>query len=190
MIARHLPCSPNLFTNESRADQREKLHDEDGGAGRGASSPFFCEMVFPASTSMKRPPEQAVVGLLRNPESARSCASPARSWRADAPGRIDALTAYHRTQRAFSFMRFLYCGLLLPLDFLWLSAHVSGSSGKEQGETAMTHMVEGSKGGRNSVLPLAVGIMSAFIIALMLLIGIVGKNTTPNTAQLTTEATR
>ena len=54
----------------------------------------------------------------------------------------------------------------------------------------MTHMVEGSKGGRNSVLPLAVGITSAFIIALMLLIGIVGKNTTPNTAQLTTEATR
>ena len=54
----------------------------------------------------------------------------------------------------------------------------------------MTHMVEGSKVGRNSVFVLAVGIISAFIIALMLLIGIAGKNTTPNTAQLTTEATR
>ena len=29
------------------------------------------------------------------------------------------------TDRAFSFMRFLYRGLPLPLVFLWLSAHVS-----------------------------------------------------------------
>jgi hypothetical protein len=52
----------------------------------------------------------------------------------------------------------------------------------------MTHMDEGSKGGRNSVL--AFSIVSAFMIVLMLLIGVAGKSTTPNTAQLTTEATR
>jgi hypothetical protein len=61
---------------------------------------------------------------------------------------------------------------------------------KGTGEIAMTHMVEGSKGGRNSVLALPVGIMSAVIIVLMLLIGVAGKSTTPNTAQLNTEATR
>jgi hypothetical protein len=52
----------------------------------------------------------------------------------------------------------------------------------------MTYMDEGSKGGRNSVL--VVGIVPAIMIVLMILIGVAGKNTTPNMAQLTTEATR
>jgi hypothetical protein len=56
------------------------------------------------------------------------------------------------------------------------------------GEIAMTHMDEGSKGGRNSVL--AFSIVTAFMLVLMILIGVAGKNTTPNTAQLTTETTR
>ena len=37
---------------------------------------------------------------------------------------IDGITGL-QAQRAFSFTRFLYRGLLLPLVFLWLSAHVS-----------------------------------------------------------------
>jgi hypothetical protein len=53
VIARHSPPSLNLLANESRADEREKLHDESGGAGRGPSSPFFCEMVFPASAALE-----------------------------------------------------------------------------------------------------------------------------------------
>jgi hypothetical protein len=52
----------------------------------------------------------------------------------------------------------------------------------------MTYMDEGSKGGRNFVL--GVGFVPAFMIVLMILIGCAGKNTTPNMAQLTTEATR
>jgi hypothetical protein len=47
-------------------------------------------------------------------------------------------------------------------------------------------MDEGSKGGRNFVL--GVGFVPAFMIVLMILIGCAG--TTPNMAQLTTEATR
>jgi hypothetical protein len=41
MIARYLPRSLNLLTNESRADKREKLHDETGEQAGGSSSPFF-----------------------------------------------------------------------------------------------------------------------------------------------------
>jgi hypothetical protein len=80
--------------------------------------------------------------------------------------------------------------LAAPSRFFMAFSPCQWSPRKGTGEIAMTHMVEGSKVGRNSVFVLAVGIMSAFIIALMLLIGIAGKNTTPNTAQLTTEATR
>jgi hypothetical protein len=41
VIARYLPRSLNLLTNESRADEREKLHDETGEQAGGSSSPFF-----------------------------------------------------------------------------------------------------------------------------------------------------
>jgi hypothetical protein len=48
-IARHSPRSLNLFANESRADEREKLHDETGEQAGGPSSPFFlCFPVFPS----------------------------------------------------------------------------------------------------------------------------------------------
>ena len=41
MIARYLPRSLNLLTNESRADKREKLHDATGEQAGGSSSPFL-----------------------------------------------------------------------------------------------------------------------------------------------------
>ena len=77
--------------------------------------------------------------------------------------------------------------LAVPSRFFMAFSPCQRSPRKGIGEIAMTHMVEGSKGGRNSVLPLAVGIIT---IVLMLLIGVAGKSMTPNTAQLTTEATR
>jgi hypothetical protein len=94
------------------------------------------------------------------------------------------------TDRAFSFMRFLYRGLPLPLVFLWLSAHLS-SPIKEIGEIAMadrpiTHMDEGSKGGRNSVL--LFGLVASILTVLLILVGVGGKNVAPNLAQSSTES--
>jgi hypothetical protein len=69
VIARHSPRSLNLLTNESRADQREKLHDETGELAGGPSSPLILlEMVFPAFTSMRqeaRSGEVLAAGSLR-----------------------------------------------------------------------------------------------------------------------------
>ena len=41
MIARYLPRSLNLLTNEIARRQEGKAARRDGGAGRGVSSPFF-----------------------------------------------------------------------------------------------------------------------------------------------------
>jgi hypothetical protein len=54
MIARYSPRSLNLLTDESRADEREKLHDETGEQAGGAKLSLFFEAVFPAFTSMNQ----------------------------------------------------------------------------------------------------------------------------------------
>ena len=68
------------------------------------------------------------------------CATPSTSFPAFRPALVRATDVgglrvthrrYHRvtgTQRTLSSMRFLYRGLPFPLVFLWLSAHVSGTT--------------------------------------------------------------
>jgi hypothetical protein len=50
----------------------------------------------------------------------------------------------------------------------------------------MTHMDEGSKGGRNSVLEFT--IVAALLTVVLILIGVAGKNVAPNTVQSNTES--
>jgi hypothetical protein len=62
---------------------------------------------------------------------------------------------------------------------------------KEIGEIAMadrpmTDMDEGSKGGGNSIL--VFGLVAATLTVLLILIGVTGKNVTPNMAQSNTES--
>jgi len=95
------------------------------------------------------------------------------------------------TQRVFSFMRFLYRGLPSLLVFLWLSAQVNSPDKMKFGEIAMTDrsvtdMDEGSKGGRRSAL--VFGVVAATLTALLIVIGVAGKNAAPNTPQSNTES--
>jgi hypothetical protein len=50
----------------------------------------------------------------------------------------------------------------------------------------MTHMDEGSKGGRNSVL--LFGLVASILTVLLILVGVGGKNVAPNLAQSSTES--
>jgi hypothetical protein len=50
----------------------------------------------------------------------------------------------------------------------------------------MTHMDEGSKGGRNSVL--LFGLVASILTVLLILVGVAGKNVAPNLAQSSTES--
>ena len=50
----------------------------------------------------------------------------------------------------------------------------------------MTHMDEGSRGGRSSVL--LFGVVAATLTVLLILVGVAGKNVAPNTPQANTES--
>ena len=50
----------------------------------------------------------------------------------------------------------------------------------------ITHMDEGSKGGRNSVL--LFGLVASILTVLLILVGLAGKNVAPNMAQSNTES--
>ena len=52
-FARHSARSLNLLTNESRADQREKLHDETGELAGGQALPFFINDHEPRSPTVR-----------------------------------------------------------------------------------------------------------------------------------------
>ena len=54
-------------------------------------------------------------------------------------------------------------------------------------DRSITDMDEGSKGGRRSAL--VFGVVAATLTALLIVIGVAGKNAAPNTAQSNTEST-